>query len=111
MNVFQKKRLKGLKVTANCIHPGVVASNFGQTSYPFLRMLIKLASPFLLSTEKAAEGLVRLAVASDVAETTGAYFELGNQKTPSPHATDKDNCRRLWEVSREMVALQDDVGL
>src|SRR5262249_52128297 len=55
------RRLAGKPVTANCLHPGVVATGFGKNDPGWFRVLVKLGSPFLLSPEKGARTQIYLA--------------------------------------------------
>ena len=41
------RRLKGTKVTANCLHPGVVASGFGHNNKGLWKVLMTMGRPFM----------------------------------------------------------------
>ena len=55
------RRLAGTGVTANCLHPGAVATRFGESSGGFAGLVIPFLRPFFLSAEKGADTLVYLA--------------------------------------------------
>ena len=100
------RRLAGTGVTANCCHPGVVATGFardGDTS-GVLAFGIKVIKPFVLTPEQGAKTSVYLASSPEVAETTGRYFVKGKESTPSAAAQDAEAASRLWTVSEELVA-------
>ncbi|MBO0689376.1 MAG: SDR family NAD(P)-dependent oxidoreductase, partial [Candidatus Dormibacteraeota bacterium] len=100
------RRLEGSGVTANCFHPGFVASGFARNNGPLVRLGMHLARPFARSPQRGAETLVWLADSPDVAGETGGYFVDRRRVTPSRAAQDAAAARRLWEVSEEQVGLR-----
>jgi NAD(P)-dependent dehydrogenase (short-subunit alcohol dehydrogenase family) len=96
-------RLEGKGVTANSLHPGVIASNFGQSGPAWMRFGVKLIAPLLTSPEKGAATTIHLATSPEVEGVTGKYFK--NKKPVSPHkaASDPETRRRLWEASEKLV--------
>jgi NAD(P)-dependent dehydrogenase (short-subunit alcohol dehydrogenase family) len=100
------RRLAGTGATANCLHPGVVATGFagdGDTSglFPFL---LRIGRPFLMTPEKGAETIVYLAASPDVADVSGGYFVRCREKTPGRSALDDAAARRLWDESVRMTS-------
>ncbi|MGA9486274.1 MAG: SDR family oxidoreductase [Methylocella sp.] len=100
------RRLHGTGVTANCLHPGFVATRFGDQSGGLISRFIGLAKLFAISPEKGAETLVYLASSPDVAETTGAYFYKCRPITPSQAALDDRAAILLWERSAGLAGLK-----
>jgi NAD(P)-dependent dehydrogenase (short-subunit alcohol dehydrogenase family) len=98
------RRLEGTKVTANCLHPGVIASGFGQTYGGFMSFVLKVASPFLITPEKGARTQVWLASSPEVEGVTGKYFDKCAEKQPNNAAQDESAPRRLWEISEKLTA-------
>jgi NAD(P)-dependent dehydrogenase (short-subunit alcohol dehydrogenase family) len=99
------KRLEGTGVTANCLHPGVIASGFGQTYGGFTSFLIKLAHPFMISAEKGARTQVYLASSPEVDGVTGKYFDKCKEKRPNRAAQEADAPARLWALSEALTGL------
>ncbi len=102
------RRLAGAGVTANCLHPGFVATGLGQRRggiFAFVvRSFMLLAGP----PEPGAETIVHLASSPDVASITGGYFVPGGrQAEPSPAARDDIAARRLWEESERIAGFKD----
>jgi len=98
-------RLRGTGVTANCLHPGAVATeiwNKGAGPFGFIMAIPKL---FMISPEKGAETVVYLATSSDV-EASGEYFEKKRVKKSSAESYDAGEARRLWEVSVQLTRLE-----
>jgi NAD(P)-dependent dehydrogenase (short-subunit alcohol dehydrogenase family) len=97
------RRLDGTGVTVNCLHPGVVATGFGQdTAGPF-RVMLKLAAPFLLSPEKGAATSVYLASSPDVEGITGQYFAKCKPIRSAPNTYDVTLQEKLWAISLQQV--------
>jgi NAD(P)-dependent dehydrogenase (short-subunit alcohol dehydrogenase family) len=96
------RRLAGTGVTANCLHPGAVATSiFRNTPRPIER-LIKLLT---MSPEKGAETSVYLASSPEVEGVTGKYFEKKKENPPSLTAQDDNLALKLWEVSERLTEL------
>jgi NAD(P)-dependent dehydrogenase (short-subunit alcohol dehydrogenase family) len=69
------RRLEGTGITANCLHPGFVATRFGDQSGGLISHFVWYAKFFAISPEKGAQTIVYLASSPDVAEMTGKYFD------------------------------------
>jgi NAD(P)-dependent dehydrogenase (short-subunit alcohol dehydrogenase family) len=98
------RRLGGTRVTANCLHPGVIASGFGQTYGGVVSFLVKLARPFMITPEEGARTSVYLASSSEVEGVTGKYFEKCREREPSRAALEDGAPERLWAISEELSA-------
>ena len=101
------RRLKGTGVTANCLHPGVVATHLGQTQFGPLALFIKAIKPFFISPEKGAQTTVYLASAPELTEVSGKYFENMAVKEPSPLSQREELARELWQASAHLTGLPD----
>jgi NAD(P)-dependent dehydrogenase (short-subunit alcohol dehydrogenase family) len=98
------RRLAGTGVTANCLHPGFVASRFGDNNRGAFRWGIGLAKRlFAISEARGAETIVYLASDAGVAATTGGYFADSRPATPSAAARDDQTAARLWELSAKLA--------
>jgi NAD(P)-dependent dehydrogenase (short-subunit alcohol dehydrogenase family) len=97
------RRLAGTGVTANCLHPGVVKTRFGESSGGFAGLLIPFLRPFFISADKGADTLIYLASAPEVANTTGGYFVKRKLKEPSAAARDGAAAKRLWIESEKLA--------
>ena len=99
------RRLAAAKVTSNALHPGAVASSFGQSGSRLMRASMKLVKPFLLSVEKGAATSVYLASSPEVATVTGEYFAKCRVAKPSALARDDDSAKRLWALSEKLCGV------
>jgi NAD(P)-dependent dehydrogenase (short-subunit alcohol dehydrogenase family) len=68
------RRWRGKGVSANCLHPGFVATRFGDGSGGFLSSVVRIAKTFAIRPEKGAETIVYLASSPEVAAISGEYF-------------------------------------
>jgi NAD(P)-dependent dehydrogenase (short-subunit alcohol dehydrogenase family) len=97
------RRVAGTGVTANCFHPGFVATGFNRNNGVLMRVGMAISRPFARSASKGAQTLVWLADAQAAGETSGGYFFDERLVTPSAAAQDTDAARRLWQLSEAQV--------
>jgi NAD(P)-dependent dehydrogenase (short-subunit alcohol dehydrogenase family) len=97
------RRLAGTGLTANCLHPGVVKTRFGDSSGGVLGLLIPFLRLFFISPEQGAETIVYLASAPEVADTSGGYFVKRKLTEPSAAARDDTAAKRLWIESEKLA--------
>jgi NAD(P)-dependent dehydrogenase (short-subunit alcohol dehydrogenase family) len=99
------RRLAGTGVTANCLHPGAVATNLVRRNSGAWTFGWRLISPFMASPEKAAQICMHLASSPEVERTTGKYFVKKAAVPSSPESYDEDIAERLWRVSAQLAGL------
>ena len=93
------RRLKGSGVTANCFHPGLVASGISREQKGAARVTLKVMDAFSRRPGEGAETLVWLVDSAEVSDMSGAYFADNKQVAPAPAANDRDVAGRLWDLS------------
>jgi NAD(P)-dependent dehydrogenase (short-subunit alcohol dehydrogenase family) len=98
-------RLELTNITANCLHPGIIASNFGTTSFGLLKWVFKLGRPFMQSVHKGAETLIYLAASPEVAGVTGKYFKNKKQVKSGKETYNTALAKRLWRFSAGQTGL------
>lgn len=98
-------RLRGTNITVNCLHPGVVRTNFGQSGNFLFKNAVKLAGSFFLTPEKGAETSIYLATAPELEGITGKYFAKKKVKKSNKQSYNVEVSRRLWVVSEELTRL------
>jgi NAD(P)-dependent dehydrogenase (short-subunit alcohol dehydrogenase family) len=96
------RRIKGTGVTANCLHPGFVATRFGDASGGILSFAVRAAKNFALTPEQGAATIIYLASSPDVAGVTGGYFVKSKIATPTKEAQNDADAKRLWDVSAKL---------
>jgi len=99
------RHLKDAGVTANCLHPGFVATRFGDQSGGVMSLAVRAAKNFAITPEQGAQTIVYLASSPEVAEITGGYFYKCRQTTPTREAQNDDDARRLWEASARIAGI------
>ena len=99
------RRAAGTGVTANCVHPGGVATRFGIDRETGAGSgIMRFVSLFMAAPEKGAETSVYLATSPQVSNTSGEYFVKKLPRRPGRRALDDALARRLWEESERIVS-------
>jgi retinol dehydrogenase 12 len=99
------KRLSGKPVLAFCLHPGVVGTNFGGNFTGISGLLVKLAHPFMISSEKGAMTSLFLATTpfENIKRDNGKYFDKSKVKSTMNNDITNDNIEWFWQKSLEVV--------
>ena len=93
------RRLAGSGITANCHHPGFVATRFGSGNQGPAAWALSAAKYFALTPRQGAQTMIHLATSPDVAAISGAYFVKSREVEPSRAAIDAASAQRLWSES------------
>ena len=101
------RRWAGRGITVNSLHPGFVATRFGDESGGPSSYGIRLAKLFAISPERGADTIVYLASSDAVAGITGGYFYKRRPATPSPEAQDDKAAGRLWQETARMTGFEE----
>jgi NAD(P)-dependent dehydrogenase (short-subunit alcohol dehydrogenase family) len=99
------RRLQGTGVTANCYHPGLVATGFNRGNGLLTDIGMTALNLIARTPQVGADTLVWLATSADVADMTGRYFVGRQQRLPSAEGQDIEAARRLWELSEQQCGL------
>jgi NAD(P)-dependent dehydrogenase (short-subunit alcohol dehydrogenase family) len=99
------RRLHGTGVTANCLHPGFVATRFGDESGGLISRFVGLTKLLAISPERGAKTIIYLASSPEIAATTGQYFHKCRPIAPSRAAQDDRTALSLWERSAALAGL------
>lgn len=99
------RRLKGGSITANSLHPGFVATRFGDEAGGLISHVIGLAKVLAISPEEGAKTLVYLASSPEVAQTSGEYFYKCRRTAPIRAARDEALARALWDKSVALTGM------
>jgi retinol dehydrogenase 12 len=102
------RRLAGFNVTANSLHPGLIATGIGQTN-ALARLGWKLLVVLRggISIEAGAKTSLYLATAPEVAGLSGGYYmkcRPAELQTTAEAVSDAVS-DRLWQVSEQLVGL------
>jgi NAD(P)-dependent dehydrogenase (short-subunit alcohol dehydrogenase family) len=99
------RRLQGKKVTVNCLHPGVIATNLLSDYMAKPRAIGFLSKLTYPGPEKGAKPSIRLASDPALEATTGKYFKEMVEAPTSKASYDLDTARRLWKASEELTGI------
>jgi len=102
------RRLRDTGVTANCLHPGFVATNFGRNNSGLMETGISIAQRFFaIDVEEGARSSIFLASSPLVEGVSGQYFVDKKPKKSAKRSYDETVARRLWEVSARMTGVAE----
>ena len=102
----------GTKVTVNALHPGVVtteiARNLRVLQMWIFRPLLSVVSYFFFKTAiQGAQTTIHCAVAPELEEVTGRYFDNCKERSCGENAKDDGVAKKLWELSESLCHLND----
>jgi NAD(P)-dependent dehydrogenase (short-subunit alcohol dehydrogenase family) len=100
------RRIAGSGVTANALHPGFVATRFGDNSGGLMRTVLKVAKPIgAIAPEEGAKTIIYLASSPEVADVSGEYYYECKPNTPTAEARNDEDARKLWEISESIAGI------
>jgi len=94
------ERLQASRVSVNCLHPGLAATEIFRDHPPALRFLFSVIGK---SPERAARTSLFLAASPQVEGVTGRFFIGGRPAALARHAEDPELRRELWELSETLT--------
>lgn len=100
------RRLNGSGIAANCLHPGFVATRFGDESGGATSLAIRLVKPIgAISPEQGARTIVYLASSPEVEGMSGGYYYKNKPAIPTGEAQNGEDAKRLWSVSEQLARM------
>jgi NAD(P)-dependent dehydrogenase (short-subunit alcohol dehydrogenase family) len=99
-------RLAGSGITANCVDPGLVATDLMREHVLFRPRWLKAVWGRVLSTpERGARAAVHAASAPELASVTGRCFDRrGKTVRTSRQSQNETTRKRLWELSEKLTS-------
>ena len=100
------RRLEGTGVTANCLHPGVIATKLlddyvgGSRDAGF-----GSGESFSDSPEQGAAVVLHVATSPEIEGISGKYFYDNAVRETAPVTYDEEHARKLWDTSAELTGL------
>ena len=91
-------RLRAEEVTVNSLHPGTLMPT---------KIVLEQIGRSVDSLETGIEAVVRLAVAPELENVSGRFFDRQTEARADDQAYDRDARRRLWELSLELSGEPD----
>jgi NAD(P)-dependent dehydrogenase (short-subunit alcohol dehydrogenase family) len=91
----ERLRAEGAGVTVNALHPASLMNT---------KMVYESYGYTMSTVEDGVEATLRLAVSPELEGVSGRYFDRLQESRPNEQADDVDACRRLWQLSEQLVA-------
>ena len=100
------RRLNGIGVTANSLHPGVIYTEINRNMSTLQSIFVNYIFPHFAKTSlEGAQTTIHVAVSEELDGVTGLYFADCKEKKPEKTALDDEAAKTLWQVSAELVGL------
>ena len=99
------RRLDGARVTAHALHPGFVATGFGQNNKPsIMRLGMTLMQKIMaISPERGAQTQIYLASAPGLDGLTGKYWDNRQSVQSSTASRIEADQKKLWTMTEQLL--------
>ncbi len=97
------RQTQGTGLTATCLHPGVVRTGIWRGARGWMWALVTLAKPFMLTSERSARSVVRLAADPALDGVSARYFDRDKEVRSSELSYDAEVAARLWQASEALI--------
>jgi NAD(P)-dependent dehydrogenase (short-subunit alcohol dehydrogenase family) len=105
------RRMEGTHITSNALTPGMVATDIWKKVNRWLTPLINPVIRRMGQTPlEGAQTSIYLATSPEVEGVTGKYFADKRPVRSSPASYDLEAARRLWEISLNLVGLENNLN-
>ena len=98
------KRLLQTKSTVNCLHPGVVNTNFANDNALPYKIIASLIKYFGITPREGAETILYLVNNNDIKSASGLYFKKSIPIKSSQVSYDKELSEKLWDYSEKILS-------
>ena len=101
------RRLEGTHITANCLHPGVIATDL-LDNYMASSSTAGFANGSHIvgdTPTTGAKAVLHVATSPNTQDVNGKYFVAGKTIDSAPISYDQDQQRKLWDVSSQITGL------
>ncbi len=99
------RRLEGMGITANAVHPGLVRSNLMREAPIPFRLILRLRGR---PPEDAGRAIADLAISPEYAGKTGRFYRDGGEIELPRSASSVELQGRLWALSEELSGLDSE---
>ena len=98
------KRLLETKSTVNCLHPGVVNTNFANDNALPFKIVASLIKYFGVSPKEGSETIMYLVKNNDIRNVSGLYFKKCMPVESSQISHNQEYGVKLWDYSEEILS-------
>ena len=100
------RRLEGMGVTANVLHPGFIETGFGKNNGKLMSGIMSILHKVMAkSPTVGAETSVYLAASPEVKGINGKYWVDMKQKRSNEASYNVEEQKRLWEISERLTGI------
>jgi len=103
------RRLSRFGITAACLHPGFIATRFGDDNGGLFALALGAAKRLFAESAEVGGGRI-LFLATALTLEPGAYYVRNRVSPPSAAAQSEPAAERLWQVSLELTRQWRDPG-
>ena len=96
------RRLHGVGVTANVVHPGAVATGLVQAAGP-IGLAWRAMAPFLLTEQQGADTPLHVALSPEFRQITGAYVKQRRVVQPNRRVLNTALMEQVWLATETLV--------
>jgi retinol dehydrogenase-12 len=93
------ERLRGTRVVANAVHPGVVRTQMLANATGVFKIISYFATPFAVSPQRGASTSVYLASSPEADGVSGRYFVNSRAVNVKSRFNTAENRKLLWDLS------------
>jgi NAD(P)-dependent dehydrogenase (short-subunit alcohol dehydrogenase family) len=97
------QKYAGAGVTAYCLHPGLVNTQFGAAYKGLFKLFLQAMRHFMITAKEGAETSVYVATEPGLEKQNGKYFKKKKVAKTAPIANNTNNREQLWDKSEELV--------
>ena len=98
------RRLLQTKSTVNCLHPGVVNTNFANDNALPYKIMASLIKYFGITPREGAETILELVNNNGIDGVSGLYFKKCMPIKSSQVSHDKESSEKLWDYSEQILS-------
>jgi retinol dehydrogenase 12 len=97
------ERLRGTRVVANAVHPGVVRTQMLANATGIFKIISYFATPFAVSPQQGASTSVYLASSREIGGVSGRYFVKSKAVNVRSKFNTDANRKLLWDLSTKCL--------
>jgi NAD(P)-dependent dehydrogenase (short-subunit alcohol dehydrogenase family) len=98
------KIFKNTKATFNCLHPGLVNTQFADNNSLVYKLAASIIKRFGITPAEGALTSIYLASNNDLDMATGLYFDKCKAKKSSKESYDNKMSQQLWMYSEQQLS-------
>ena len=97
------EKYKNKNITVNCLHPGLVNSDFANNNSLRYKIMSSLIKCFGISTQEGALTSIYLASEENLENISGLYFDRCRPRKSSSISYNNEVGKSLWEYSNDIM--------